>query len=617
MANPRLLWRLYGTYLVVILFCTLALGIAAVSWIESFYYPSKQRELEQKAHLIERRIRDVVTPLGDTAQAINKKSLLAPLRRAVDPACDRVAPVAGVRVTVVLRSGNVIGDSEEDPAQMRDHSDRPEIRDALQTGHGVSRRPSPTLGIEMMYVAIPLDLDGERFGVLRLSLPLTDLAEAIGAVTWKVIVGAIAVTIVASLLSLWISRWISRPLEEMRRGADRFARGDFTEKLVVSGAAGEMAGLAESLNSMAEQLDRRIRTIMQQRQELAAVLSSMSEGVLAVDGSERVISINDAAARMFNVPDPGGVKGRALAEVIRNPVLQELVGRVWSSKHDTSEEISVDAADGEHQVEVNGSIIHGPGEKEIGVLTMLRDVTRLRQLERLRRDFVANVSHELKTPVTSIQGFVETLREGAAEDPAKGKRFLDIIANQADRLGAIIDDLLSLSRIEQEARKGPIDTVETSVTGVIRSAAESRQSRADERNVTLDTLGCPNNLPARINPRLLEQAISNLLDNAIKYSEPGGTVWVEARPEGDEVRTTVRDRGCGIPAEDLPRIFERFYRVDKARSRDLGGTGLGLAIVKHIAQAHGGRVTVESTVGRGSAFTLHLPTTPQTPLTHV
>jgi two-component system, OmpR family, phosphate regulon sensor histidine kinase PhoR len=607
MASPRLLWRLYTTYLIVILLCTLAVGVNAVSWIDPFYYPGKQRELAQKARLIERRVLDAITPLGNSVKALSEDVVLDPLRSAVDPLCRETGELADVRVTVVLLNGKVIGDSQENPADMDDHSDRPEIGDALRTGEGMSRRPSPTLGIEMMYVAIPLEIDGERIGTLRLSLALTDLAEAVVAVSRKIITGAVVVAIMASVLALLISRWISRPLEEMRRGADRFARGDFRQTLLIPEAASEMKGLAESLNSMAGQLDERIRTIIEQRQELAAVLSSMSEGVLAVDGTAQIISINEAAVRMFNIENPAAVEGRVLAEVIRIPVLQDLVSQTWSSRDTTDGEIVIDMVDGQHQVEVGGSVIRGPGEKEVGVLIMLRDVTRLRQFERLRRDFVANVSHELKTPVTSIQGFVETLREGAAKDPEKVDRFLGIVADQADRLGAIIDDLLSLSRLEQSPETEQFEMMEAAVSGVIRSAVAMCEHRASEGKVDI-RVDCPADLCARANPQLLEQAICNLLDNAIKFSEVEGVVSIEAEGQGDNLVIAVRDTGAGIAAEHLARIFERFYRVDKGRSRDFGGTGLGLAIVKHIVQAHGGSVGVDSTVGKGSTFTVFIPT---------
>jgi len=606
MASRRLLWHLYTTYLIVILLCTLAVGVNAVSWIDPFYYPAKQRELAQKCRLIEHRILSAIATVG-SGEALRGEATLGPLRRAVGPLCREASELADARVTVILLNGKVVGDSQENPADMDDHSDRPEIRDALRTGEGMSRRPSPTLGIEMMYVAIPLKIGEEDVGTLRLSLALTDLAEAVGVVTRKIIIGTVVVAIMASVLALLISRWISRPLEQMRRGADRFAGGDFSQRLLVPDAAVEIKGLAESLNSMAEQLDERIRTIVEQRQELVAVLSSMSEGVLAVDGTARVISINNAAVRMFNVEDPEAVVGRGLAEAIRNPVLQDLISRTWSSKDSTDGEIVIDMPDGQHQVEVGGSIIRGPSEDEVGVLTILRDVTRLRRLERLRRDFVANVSHELKTPVTSIQGFVETLREGAAKDPEKADHFMGILAEQANRLGAIIDDLLSLSRLEQDSAAGQFEMTETGLLGMLQSAAAVCEHRAAQRQVNI-RIDCPEALCARVSHQLLEQAICNLLDNAIKFSATGGVVSVEASGLDDDLIIAVRDAGPGIAAEHLGRIFERFYRVDKGRSRDLGGTGLGLAIVKHIAQAHGGSVCVDSTVGKGSTFTIRIPT---------
>jgi len=398
-------------------------------------------------------------------------------------------------------------------------------------------------------------------------------------------------------------------LREMREGAARFALGDFSRKLPVGATeTEEIDGLAAALNAMAEELDQRMRTMAGQRRELEAVLSGMSEGVVAVDRDQRILNVNDAARKIFGIGDSTDIRGRMLAEVIRNPSVQNFVTRVWSTKEVAGAEVALDGPIASRSAELYGRLLRDESDREMGVLLMIRDVTHLRRLEGMRRDFVANVSHELKTPITSIQGFVETLREGAARDPETAERFLGIVAQQAERLGAIIDDLLSLSRIEQEAEKSQVEMAESKVAPVLAAAVADMEALAGERQVRVD-VACPEDLSARMNAPLIEQAVGNLLNNAIKYSPEGSRVTVEAAPHDGGVAITVRDTGCGIPAEHLPRIFERFYRVDKARSRKLGGTGLGLSIVKHIAQAHGGMVTVESTVGKGSTFIIHLPRT--------
>jgi two-component system phosphate regulon sensor histidine kinase PhoR len=304
--------------------------------------------------------------------------------------------------------------------------------------------------------------------------------------------------------------------------------------------------------------------------------------------------------------EPHAAVGRPIQEVVRNADLERVLTAVLEGKAPVEGEVTL-RLEADRFFQVRGAPLRDADGREIGALVVLHDVTRLARLETMRRDFVANVSHELKTPITSIQGFIETLREGAVNDPAKAAQFLEILARQADRLNALIEDLLSLSRIERESEARRIERQRTNLRDVIEAAAADCSPRANERGITV-RIGAPDALWADVDARMIEQAVANLLDNAIKFSPPGSAVEVEAETDGKECRIRVRDRGCGIAPEHLDRIFERFYRVDKGRSRDLGGTGLGLAIVKHIAQAHGGRVSVESVPGQGSTFTLHLPT---------
>jgi two-component system phosphate regulon sensor histidine kinase PhoR len=360
------------------------------------------------------------------------------------------------------------------------------------------------------------------------------------------------------------------------------------------------------MNQMAAHLDDRIRTVLRQRNEQEAVLASMVEGVLAVDLEERILRLNRAAGRLLGVR-PEQAEGRRIQEVVRKADLQRFVARALANREPVEGDIVLrDAEEGERFLQAHGTVLRGAQGQEIGALIVLNDVTRLRRLETLRRDFVANVSHELKTPITAIKGFVETLLDGAVADPDDAQRFLQIITRQADRLNAIIDDLLDLSRIEQEAEKGGIPLARGALRPVLEAAVQACSMSAREKPLQI-VLHCSGELAAQINAPLLEQAIVNLLTNAIKYSEPAGRVVVDAAQFGDKVMVKVQDWGCGISPEHLPRLFERFYRVDKARSRKQGGTGLGLAIVKHIVQSHGGEVVVHSTPGQGSTFTLILP----------
>jgi two-component system phosphate regulon sensor histidine kinase PhoR len=407
----------------------------------------------------------------------------------------------------------------------------------------------------------------------------------------------------AALLSLLVSHRIRRPIEEIRRGAERFARGDFQQSLPVFDLK-EISELSETLNTMAQELQKTVSTITEQRNELGAVLSSMAEGVLAMDMEERIIGMNHAASVLFEC-DPKQVQGRTIQEVIRHPELQSLVTKALASEGAVERDVVLYLKE-ERVLNGHATILSNGEGKRVGVLVVLNDITRLRKLENIRKDFVANVSHEIRTPITAIKGFVETLRDGAMQSPQDAERFLGIVQNHVQRLESLVEDLLSLSRIEEDKEKEQIILEEKPLKEVLVGALQLCQVKAEPKQVRME-LSCREDLVARINPSLLGQAVVNLLDNAIKYSEPGKTIWVQLEAREKEILLRVRDEGCGIEKKHLERLFERFYRVDKARSRKLGGTGLGLAIVKHIMEAHGGRVSVESQPGRGSTFTLHLP----------
>jgi len=337
--------------------------------------------------------------------------------------------------------------------------------------------------------------------------------------------------------------------------------------------------------------------------EQEAILSSMTEGVLALDAAGRVIIINKAGGALLGL-DPQAAQNLPVQEVVQEPELKWFINRTLSNPDAVEEEVAL-ASDGRKIVKAHGTSLRDPQGMVLGTLVVLHDVTRLRQLEQTRRDFVANVSHELKTPITSIKGFVETLLAGALKEPDHAHNFLSIIAKQTERLQEIIDDLLTLSRLEQDVERRQIFLSGHRVKEIMQSAIQICEAKAAAKEIEIQ-LTCPDDLRARVNPPLLEQALVNLVDNAVKFSEPGGVVQVEARREGPRVVMRVRDQGPGIPPEHLPRIFERFYRVDAGRSRKVGGSGLGLAIVKHIARAHVGRVTVASTPGKETVFSLEV-----------
>jgi len=588
MRRRRLLWQLYPSYLLITI-----LSLVAVAWYASgalrwFYYEHVAAELLARAELVKKDLSEQTT-LTEPA--------------AVDSLCKELGKLTDMRVTVILPSGQVVGDSEENPAKMDNHADRPEVIQALAGETGRAIRYSHTLNENMMYVAIPLVRNGATEAIVRTAISVAAIDQALKTLYFHIALAGLVIALIGAAISLAVAYRITAALDGIRRGAERYAQGDLRYKLAVHPSQ-EIGGLAEAMNQMAAQLDEQISTIIQQRNELEIVLSGMVEGVVAVDMDEHVMKINRAAAEMLGV-EPAQAQGRDIREVIRNAELQQFVAKALSSPEPVEGHIVLDVG-GERMLQAHGTVLRNGQDRGLCALIVLNDVTRLRQLENIRQEFVANVSHELKTPITSIKGFVETLLDGAMNNPDEARRFLGIIAKHADRLNSIIEDLLSLSRVEQEGEGHEIALEPGRVNDVVSAAIQSCALKAREKNVAIE-LACQDLLEARLNAELLEQAIVNLLDNAIKYSEQGSMVHVEISRGNGEVLISVRDHGCGIQKEHLPRLFERFYRVDKARSRKLGGTGLGLAIVKHIVQAHKGQVAVQSTPGKGSTFTIRLP----------
>lgn len=590
MFRRKLIWQLYPSFLATTLLALLAATAYSSYTLRTFYLDQLKEELRLVGDVAASQVVSVL----QTGTAADVDALCKKLGRAGD---------GQMRLTVIASDGRVLGDSDENPALMEDHSNRAEIVDAIAQGLGRSIRFSPTLGRNMMYVAVPVGEAGPMGVVVRTAIPVTETERALRRIYIAIVWAGAIVAVCAALLSLLISRRISAPITRMKRIAQLFAQGQLDTRVPDTGAA-ELDELAGALNEMATQLQDRILTITRQRNEVKAILSSLGEGVLAVDCRGRIVSVNRAAAQLLGI-DPLGAQGRHIEEVIRNVGLQQFVGQTLESDQPTEGDVSF-PEEGGRFFRVHGAGLADPQGERGGAVIVLSDMTRIHRLENLRRDFVANVSHELKTPVTSIQGFAEALLDGGLDDGEQTSRYLGIIAKHAQRLNAIIDDLLSLSRLEEGTERRAILFEEVALRGVLEAAVEQAGLRAEQKRIKVE-LSCDDSIWARINAPLLEQAIVNLVDNAVKYSDEGTIVSIEVLQKDNEVAICVRDRGCGIPKEHLARIFERFYVVDKSRSRKLGGTGLGLAIVKHIILVHGGHIGVESLPGQGTAFTLHLP----------
>jgi len=584
----RLFWQLFPSYLFITFISLVAISMFASSSLRHFYLEHIAADLEARARILKQQIAGHLSPIDTTL---------------IDLICKEIGRSLSTRITVILPSGMVAGDSEEEPDKMNNHADRPEVIRALAGRVGNAIRYSNTLQQNMMYVAVPFKQNNKVLVVLRTSIPVTSIDNELKSNQIKLVFGGVLIALLAAAISLLVSRRISHPIEEMKKGAEQFADGDLTHRLRVPNS-NEMGSLAEAMNQMASQLNARINTIIQQHNELEAILSSMVEGVIAVNSDERIISINQTATQMFE-SIPSDMLGRSIQEVIKDSKMQDFLKQALSIGEPAEGDITMSNND-ERILHMRSTSLCDVKESRIGTLIVLNDVTQLRRLENMRSDFVENVSHEIKTPLTTIKGFVETLRHGAMDHPKKAERFLGIIEKHVNRLVAIIEDLLNLSKIEKEGELKKIKLEKGRIKDVIQTAIQVCQTKAQRKKIRIDLM-CEDEISARIDPLLLEQAVVNLLDNAIKYSKKKSSVQVEAILKDKEIIISFHDYGIGIAQKHLPRLFERFYRVDKARSRKLGGTGLGLAIVKHIVQAHGGHVTVESIPGEGSTFSIHIP----------
>ncbi|MFN2378057.1 MAG: histidine kinase dimerization/phospho-acceptor domain-containing protein, partial [Candidatus Binatia bacterium] len=531
MAPSRLLWQI-----ALPLALLLAAGLSAVSWQAGRLMSSSHRtqiavQLASSSALIE----EAVAPLFTEAD-----------RSVIDPLAQRLGKRSGLRVTVIAPDGAVLGESEGDATVMDNHSTRPEVVAALAGGTGVAVRRSDTVSAEMMFSARAVHRDGKLVGVVRAGIPLAAVEAASRDLARRSAAAAIVVALLTMSCGLWLARRVTRPLEDLERLADGYASGDLRSPAVVGGSVLEVQKVAAAMQKMAVELESRIAALVAEKNEQEAVLSSMVEGVLAIDARECVMALNAAAARLLDV-DARQAIGRTIHEVARNASLQRFVAEALQADAALERDVALHG-DESRFIQAHGAPVKDAEGRRIGAVVVLNDVTRLRRLETVRRDFVANVSHELKTPVTSIKGFLETLLGGAVNDPANARRFLEIASRQADRLGAIIEDLLLLSRIDQEGEHHKIEKHPVALDTVVAGAVEVCRPKADQKGVSLD-VRCEGNLKARLNGAMVEQALVNLVDNAIKYSEAGSAVEISAVRDGEDFELRVADHGPGIEAE--------------------------------------------------------------------
>jgi two-component system phosphate regulon sensor histidine kinase PhoR len=544
---------------------------------------SVEQRLEAEARILEAEVTEVPLPrLEDWAYQASQR--------------------AGTRVTIVNPQGLVLADSHHDPETMENHAKRPEIQAAYRSGVGSSIRHSATINRDLCYLALRLNYHGEPGYILRLALPLEDVDSSIAAVRRRILWASLAAALVALVIAFFFSQSFTERIARLRAFAEGLVRERFSQAPLPA-ADDELGALGRSLNSTASQLRDLVDRLSVESAQREAILASMVEGVLAVDSSLRITFANESFARAVGAPSPIPAK-LPLVELVRAPELREILARVLAGGESVKQRLQLPGAV-DRVFEVQAAPLTSGAAR--GAIAILHDITDLERLERIRKDFVANVSHELRTPLTAIRGYAETLLEGALEDDENNRRFLEIIKAHAIRLNNIASDLLTLSELESGKVSPAPEPV--SVRAALESALHTVEAEARVRGVTV-TCGRVDDAQAQVlGDRLqIEQALVNLLDNAVKFNRPSGEVLVEiTRPADGKVRISIADTGIGIPYDDLPRIFERFYRVDKARSREVGGTGLGLSIVKHIVERLNGTVSVESQLGKGSTFTLLIP----------
>jgi two-component system phosphate regulon sensor histidine kinase PhoR len=521
-------------------------------------------------------------------------------------------------VTVIAPDGRVLADSavsDGNLATLENHRTRPEIQQAVATGRGTDLHTNHTTGERTMYLVVGLSSANQATPsvYLRLGLPITTVDREMYKFRQDLSLAFWAAFFIAVALSMWLAHSITKPLSDITIAAQQLAKGDHAIR-IRTGSRDEVGLLADTLNNITDQLRTKIDELSEDRSQLLAMLTSMVEGVMVLDRRGRVLQINPALERMFDVTRMEA-RGRPCSDVFRHPQLDRLVSTVLATGMNEEDEILLHPS-GRH-LHIEASVTESDRENEASAVLVFHDMTELRRLEIIRKDFVANVSHELRTPLTSIKGYIEALLDGAKDDPETSTQFLNIVLKQSDRLNLILEDLLQLSKIESgqvQFKREPLH-----LEGVIERTLAMIRPLADKKGHKLVSF-VKDNLPAVLGDEdRLMQVLSNLLDNAVKYTPEKGTIIVEAHPVSDKaeqstattaVELSVTDTGLGISEMDRPRVFERFYRVDKARSRELGGTGLGLAIVKHIVEGLGGRVWVEANTPTGSRFVVRLPVQP-------
>ncbi|WP_239255218.1 two-component system histidine kinase PnpS [Listeria ilorinensis] len=584
------LWLKIGLSFVILFFVTMGVvGVLSGELMKSTYLTMKENQLEDDAKIL-LRTTDIEHLDLDT-QADQIQARLDPLTEDID-----------IRITVIDENGKVVADTKEDPATMENHLDRPEVQDVLVKGDdvGSATRNSESVGYSMLYVAVPIKQDGQTDGVLRVSISLESVEKAVQQLWGSLFVIFGAALLVIAAISIVIARRITRPVKEIIDVSTDLANYKYDSR-IHGKSSGELADLSISVNKLAESLETQMHEIRENSQRLSVIVQNLVSGVMLINNEKEVVMTNKTMYQLLGETD---ITGKPFYESLKSFTLNQLVEKTLETKMIQQEEVTL-YFPREMILDASVSPILNEEGEISGIILLLHDITQIRHLEQVRSEFVANVSHELKTPVTALKGFAETLLDGAMYDEALLKQFLHIIKDESDRLHRLILDILALSRIEQKSL--PTMKEEIEVGQVIEQSVKTVRALAAEKDIQVEIMGTDYPIVIENDRDRLQQILINLLSNAIAYTPQQGRVRVIMEETDEQVCLTVQDNGIGIPAKDLDRIFERFYRVDKARSRHSGGTGLGLSIVKHLVESAGGSISVESVEEQGSSFHVYLP----------
>lgn len=576
-------WRIAFPYVLLVVVTMAGLSIFLLSLVRSTYQENLKTSLLAEARLVS----ENAAPLFASSDPTQQGNALA----------QRYAQALGVRITLITADGRVVGESDANSTEMENHLSRPEVHQALSGQAATSIRDSDTLNAAMLYAAVPIRSGGQIVGVARLAVSLSRLENSLSTIGNTIFAAALAAVVVAIFLSLLLTNYTIHPLQQLMEATRHMSAGDFSGTLIPT-THDELGQLTQAFNQMAAQLREQIEALQLEQGKLNAVLSNMTDGVLIVDAVGNVQLINPAAERLFEIRAQAAL-GRSLVEVVRHHQLVDL----WHQCLETGEQQNTTLELSAEHLFLQGIATTLKQALPGSTLLLFQDLTRVRRLETIRQDFISNVSHELRTPLASLKALTETLQEGALEDPPAARRFLFRMETEIDTLTQMVHELLELSRIE--SGKVPFQRKPVDPCHLVTPAVERMRLQAERAGLSL-RLECPEDLPmVSADASRIEQVVVNLLHNAIKFTPPGGEILVNCMSYSSQVTFAVQDTGVGIPSKDLTRIFERFYKADRARSG--GGTGLGLSIAKHVVEAHDGRIWAESEPGKGSTFYFTLP----------